>query len=224
MRQVVWFMIQCGEPFNLRFSLRVPLNFFQLTSFWPKQTFVMEEVDSRKQKNSSLLHIGIFSNTILRKVKKVVLMIAWFLKKKLNNIKLDFIKLSVDYSWHKADLKLIKKLWMNFQKQFSQNAKSLDQKVFIYAAVTSTWVSCLDLTISLPKQSPSFQKLLESGKILLLTKTSKTSETLCIQQLMSIIIMKQSSIYQQSKFSLKMNQDQMISQQLKHICHLVLYA
>ena len=151
-------------------------------------------------------------------------MIAWFLKKKLNNIKLDFIKPSVDYSQLKADPKLIKKHSMNFQKQFSQNAKNLAQKAFTCAAVTSTWVSSLDLTINLLKQSPSFQKLLASGKISLLTRTSKTSETQCIQQLTSTIIMKQSNIYLPSKSYSKTNQDLTIFQQPKHTCHSVQFA
>ena len=158
MKQIDLFTIQCGELSNKKFSLKVLLNFCQHISFLLRQTSAMEEAGWRKLKNSWLLHIGTCWSITQKKVRRAVPMIAWFLKKRLNNTRLDSIRHSEDYSWLKADQRPIRKHLMNFPRPSSSNAKNSDQRAFTYAAVTSIWESYSDQMINLHKQEVSSLK------------------------------------------------------------------
>ena len=72
-------------------------------------------------------------------------------RKKLNNIELDYTKLSEDCFWLRADQKLTRKLLMNCQRLSSWSAQNSDQRAFSYAAVIFTWENCLELMTNLPK-------------------------------------------------------------------------
>ena len=108
----------------------------------------MEDLDSRRQRSSSLPPIGTFSSSQVKKMKReaAATMMFSFQKKKSSSTELAFIKLLVDSFWLKLDPKRTRRLSKSFPRASFLSAPNMAQRASTSAAAISTWVSSSEKT------------------------------------------------------------------------------
>ena len=139
-------------------------------------------------------------------LKELKMMFLW-LKMRLSDTKLVYIRLLAVYSYAKIDKVLLSKLSKSLLKASTWNASSMDQSLYTCAAATITWESCLRRRVRCLKLRAFTRRSSKYGKTSSLTRTLGQSRTITTQLSTAFIMKRRMNISKTYLWPLRLNMD-----------------